>query len=238
MVQKIFIALLLSLPYFTQAQDIPPKPEPARFVNDYVRILSADQQADLEHRLKIFEDSTSNQIAVVIIASTKGYDPFEYALALGRKWGVGSKEFNNGIVLLVAKEDRKVFIATGYGLEGVLPDAICKRIVEDDIVPHFKANDYYRGISNGINDIIAATKGEYKPQHKKSSSSGGGIFTWIFIIIFILIGFLSKGRGRRGWGGTYYGGGYGGGWTGSSSGGSSSSFGGGSFGGGGAGGSW
>lgn len=237
MIQKFLIALLFLLPYSTQAQDIPPKPEPARFVNDYVHILSADQQADIEHKLKVFEDSTSNQIVVVVVSSTKGYDPFEYALALGRKWGVGSKEFNNGIVLLIAKEDHKVFIATGYGLEGVLPDATCKQIVENDIIPYFKTNDYYRGIVNGVDDIMAAIKGEYKSQHKKSGSSGKSIFAWIFIIIFILVGFLAKSRGGRRWGGTYYGGGYGRGWT-SSSGGNSSSFGGGSFGGGGAGGSW
>lgn len=243
MMKRFFIVLLGLLPWLAKAQDIPPKPNPARFVNDYVNILSADQSADLEHRLKTLEDSSSNQVVVVIIASTKDYDPADYAFALGRKWGVGTKEFNNGAVLLIAKDDHKVFIATGYGLEGALPDATCKEIVDNDITPYFKKQDFYRGISNGIDDIIKATKGEYKPQKKKSFNNNNLLFKWL-LPIFILLAFgMSLIGRRRGGGGTYYGGSSFGSW---SSGGSSSfssssnssSFGGGSFGGGGAGGSW
>lgn len=236
MKKRFFILLFGLLPWLVNAQDIPPKPNPARFVNDYVNILSADQNTDLEHRLKTLEDSSSNQVVVVIIPSTKDYEPADYAFALGRKWGVGTKDFNNGAVLLIAKDDHKVFIATGYGLEGVLTDATCKEIVENDITPYFKNNDFYRGISNGVNDIIAATKGEYKSQHKKS----GKHTNWVFIILFFLSLFCFAGFGRRrGFGGGAYFGGSGGfgSWSGGSSS-SSSSFGGGSFGGGGAGGSW
>lgn len=135
--KNFFIVLLALFPWLVNAQDIPTKPNPARFVNDYVHILSADQNADLEHKLKTFDDSTSNQVVVVIVATTNGYDPSQYAFSLGRKWGVGTKEFNNGIVLLIAKDDRKVFIATGYGLEGALPDATCKEIVDNDIYSLF-----------------------------------------------------------------------------------------------------
>lgn len=234
--KKSFLILLYILfPWLLHAQDIPAKPIPARFVNDYVHILSADQNADLEYKLKTFEDSTSNQVVVAIVSTTKEYEPADYAFALGRKWGVGTKDFNNGIVILVAKDDHKVFIATGYGLEGALPDATCKEIVENDIIPYFKDNDYYKGISNGIHDIIAATKGEYKSKPKSS----GKTTNWVFLVLFFLSLFCFAGFSRRrGWGGGTYFGGSGGfsSWGGGSS--SSSSFGGGSFGGGGAGGSW
>lgn len=246
MKKLFFITLTYLLPWIVKAQeseDVPAKPNPIHFVNDYVNILSSDQTIDLEHTLKKFNDSTSNQIVVVIIATTGGYDISRYAFTLGRKWGVGTKEFNNGVVLLIAKDDRKVFIATGYGLEGALPDATCKEIVDNDITPYFKDQDFYRGISNGVNDIIAATKGEYTP-HKKSNSTLAIILFSVFAVF--ILGFVINGlrifilgiREMGLWGFFTS-------WGGNSSTHSSgddsnsgSSFGGGSFGGGGAGGSW
>ena len=104
---------------------IPAPPNPPRLVNDYTGTLTSLQQEMLEHKLKNYDDTTSNQIAVVVVETLNDYEPYEYATALGRKWGVGNKEFNNGVVFLIAKNDRKVFIAPGYGLEGALPDITC-----------------------------------------------------------------------------------------------------------------
>jgi uncharacterized protein len=224
-------------------------------VVDYTNTLAPDQIQALENKLVAFDDSTSNQIAIVIVESTGDRDISDFAVALGRAWGIGNKEFNNGILLLVAKADRKMWIATGYGLEGALPDATANQIIENEIKPNFKENDFYRGLDEGTDAIIASTKGEYTaPEHYRNGKEKGGIpAIVILIVVFIILSIFKKGGG----GGHYNRGGYrngvpGGLWWlaagalgggGHSSGGGSSSggfggFGGGSFGGGGSGGSW
>lgn len=249
---RIFALVLMLLSVcFASAQQVPPPPDPARLVNDYTNTLTTDQVNALEQKLVELDDSTSTQIAVVMVPTTDGYDVADYALELGRKWGVGGKEFNNGIILLVAKNDRRLHIATGYGLEGSLPDATASHIIEDVIVPNFRGDDYYRGINEGTDAIIAAVKGKYSVPRTKGG--GGGILPFIFIIaviIFIILisgggkggQFMSR-RGSRGWGGPVifptgggWGTGGGGGWSGG--GGGFGGFGGGSFGGGGASGGW
>ncbi len=252
-----FLKLLFSIFVFSIAlsavgQQIPGRPVPPRLVNDFTNTLTPDQIQSIENRLVSFSDSTSTQIAVVIVESTGDYDVSEYAFKIGREWGVGSKEFNNGVVLLIAKKDRKLNIATGYGVEGALPDITASHIIQDIIVPQFKGNDYYRGIDEGTDAIIKAVKGEYSTPRTKSKKPGK--FPVILIIIVLLIlfssgggkkggGFMSR-RGYRGLGGPIFwgsmlGGGSGGGFGGGgSSGGGFGGFGGGSFGGGGASGSW
>jgi len=254
---SLFIVLLVSVTAFSQ--NLPKKPEPPRLVNDYTGTLTEDQKQSLEQKLVAFDDSTSTQIAVVIIPTLDGYDVAEYNVALGRAWGVGGKEFSNGVILLVAKNDHKLNIATGYGVEGALPDITAKHIIEDVIVPNFKGDDYYRGIDEGTDAIIKAVKGEYNaPRKKGKPGSGSGIFIFIIIIVIFLLlsgrggggkgGFMSRrgyrnilgpmilsellGGGGRGGGSGWSGGG------GSSGGGGFGGFGGGSFGGGGASGSW
>lgn len=237
-------------------KDLPARPQPPRLVVDYTGTLTADQSQALEQKLVAFNDSTSSQIAVVVMGTTGDYDIADYAVALGRFWGVGSKEFNNGIVLLVAKEDRKMWIATGYGLEGALPDALAKRIIENEIKPNFRENDFYRGLDQGTDAIIGAIKGEYtSPEHHtRGDDDDGPIGFFIILIVIIYIIYVIKKGG--GGGGTYHrrgrhhfpaiwwlpsGGSSLGGrssWGGGSSGGGFGGFGGGSFGGGGAGGSW
>jgi uncharacterized protein len=125
--KKLLLPILLFLASVAIGQIekvIPPQPVPPRLVVDLTGTLAPDQRDALEAKLVAYDDTTSNQIAVVIIPTTGDYDISEVAYMLGRKWGVGNKEFNNGIVFLVAKNDRKVFIATGYGLEGAIPDII------------------------------------------------------------------------------------------------------------------
>lgn len=261
---KIFFALTLLFAAKLQAQTIPERPNPPRLVNDFFvdpsgkdkGLLTVDQSQALETKLVRFDDSTSTQITVVIINSTKGMDIVEYATELGTKWGVGGKQNNNGVVLLVAKVDRKLAIAPGYGLEKVLPDVRCNEIINQIIVPKFKGDDYYHGIDEGTNAIIAAVKGEYKaPANYNKRGKGmsvGKIVLIVIIIIVILVfsggsnggSFMSR-RGYRGYTGptiwwTGGGGSSGGGsgWGGGGSSGGFGGFGGGSFGGGGSSGSW
>jgi uncharacterized protein len=265
-VQIIILFLVLAVSAGAQGIEkyIPPVPNPPRLVNDYINLLSTSQREELERKLVAYDDSTSNQIAVVTIGDIGDYDISDFAVALGRKWGVGGqKEFNNGIVLVVLidkeRSQRKVWIATGYGLEGAIPDITAKQIIENDIIPNFKANDIYRGLDEGTSDLMRAAAGEYKPpanySNRKGRKGGGSIFVAIIIFIVIMIilsninkrggGMMSR-RGYRKWdntppiwwfpsGGSSGGGG--GGWSGGGGGGFGG-FGGGSFGGGGAGGSW
>lgn len=258
---KSFVSTILFLitVLFAQSQTIPARPSPPRLVNDYTNTLTADQKSSLEQKLVAYDDSTSNQIVVVIVPTTNDYDPVDYATKLGRAWGVGNKKTNNGVVLLIAKDDHKIFIAPGYGLEGALPDITCKSIIDNVIVPNFKQDDYFRGLDLGTTAIFKAAAGEYKApdgyRSKKGNGSGGSIIGMV-IIFFVIIMLLGRGGGRggggmfsrRGYGGfaegailgSLLGGGRGGGgWGGGgSSGGGFGGFGGGSFGGGGSGGSW
>ena len=253
---SIFILLLVSAFAFSQNSFEPEKllnQKPAKLVNDYTGTLTADQAQALENKLVAFDDSTSTQIAVVIIPSLNGNDIADFNVKLGRAWGVGGKQYSNGVVLLIAKDDHKLNIATGYGVEGALPDITAKHIIDEVIVPNFKGDDYYRGIEEGTNAIIQAVKGEYKaPEGYNNRKVGGGVGRIIFIIIIIVI-FLAISGGRGG-GGSFMsrrgfaawtianmlsgGGGRGSGGGGGSSGGGFGGFGGGSFGGGGASGSW
>ncbi len=261
--KKLIILLILTVSYhlgFTQ--DILKKPSTYALVHDYTGTLTADQRNQLEYKLRAFENSTSNQIAIVIIKSVGDYDINDYAQKLAKDWGIGTKSKNNGVILLVAIGDRKLAIQTGYGMEGALPDIYTQRIIQNDIKPQFKAGNYYAGIDAGTNSIISAVKGEYKndsPKSKKNRSVGGrGSAAFLVIMIIIIIISLVR-RGGGGGGGSQVIGGRGvadallfgallgggrssgGGWGGGSSGGGGfggGSFGGGGFGGGGSSGSW
>lgn len=264
--KRFLFTLLFLLPVVLSfAQEVPPRPSPARLVNDFTNTLTEDQRATLEQKLVAYDDSTSNQIAIVIVATTNDYAPVDYATKLGREWGVGNKKNNNGVVILIAKNDHQIFIAPGYGLEGALPDIICKSITDNEIKPNFRQDDYYRGLDLGTTAIIKAAAGEYKAPagygSSKGKPGGGGSILGIIVIIFIIIMLVGRGRGGGGRGGGMYGrsgygnfatgailgslfggggrggGGFGGGGS-SGGGGGFGGFGGGSFGGGGSGGSW
>jgi uncharacterized protein len=235
-------------------QVIKTPPNPPRLVNDYANILTADQQQALENKLVRFDDTTSNQVVVVIVPRLDGMDVADAAIELGRTWGVGAKKNNNGVVLLISAEDRKLNISPGYGLEKALPDLVCQQIIKTIIVPNFKGNDYYRGIDEGTNAIMQAAQGEFKIKRDRSDGVPFGIGKIVFVIIIIIVLMaLGSGGGR---GGSFMssrgvgpfilgsmlgsagrgGGGFGGGGGGSSGG--FGGFGGGSFGGGGSSGSW
>ncbi|TWI99454.1 uncharacterized protein JN11_02771 [Mucilaginibacter frigoritolerans] len=201
----IFFSLLL-IGFFALAQQLPPKSN--TLVTDYTNTLSASDQQQLEQKLVAFDDSTSTQIAVVIIKSVGDYDINEYGQKLGRAWGIGQQGKNNGVLILVAITDRKVTIQTGYGAEGPLPDVITNQIIQNDITPHFKQSDYYGGLDAATNDVIRYMKGEYKVVNKPiknnvDDDNTGSYFILIVIVIVILIIIF---RNRGGGGGRIYGG--------------------------------
>lgn len=231
-------------------QHIPPRPEPPRLVNDLAGMLDEAQQQRLEQELVAYNDSTSTQIAVVIVPTVGPYDMMEYALAILRQWGVGTRAYNNGVVLLIAAQDRKAFIATGYGMEGVLPDATCKEIIDQRLIPYFRKGQYFEGIQASIQAIMQAAAGEYHalPKDDERGQRAGnliGLVLVVLIVLFILARMRGGGGGGGGmitrggyWMGPFIGGGSWGGGFGGGGGGGFSGFGGGSGGGGGAGGSW
>lgn len=244
-----FLIFLLGTSLGIRAQEIPPRPSPPKLVNDLAHKLNPTEITALEQKLVAYNDSTSTQIAIVIIPSTEPYPIADYAFKLGREWQVGQKDKNNGIVLLWAPNDRKVFIATGYGMEGAIPDAIAKRIISTVIIPEFKNEMYYKGLDKGIDAIISYSKGEFQADPAASEDDFPLPFLIIVIVIIILI-FITRNRRGGGGGGyrdsgpvffptsTFSGWGHSSGNWGGSSGGGFGGFGGGSFGGGGAGGDY
>ena len=248
------------------AQDIPERPNPPRLVNDFANVLSDQEKMQLESDLVQFDQSTSTQIAIVTVPSLNGYEVSDFAFKLGEKWGIGQKGKNNGIVIVfkpkTEREKGAVFVAVGYGLEGVIPDAVANRnVVDYEMIPRFKKNDYFGGLQAGTKVLMGLASGEFtakayqqKTGGKKSSESGGGFFIVVLVII-VLVSIFRGGRGRNYNGGSslpfwvamsLLGSGRGRGSFGDFSGGSGGfggggdfgGFGGGSFGGGGAGGSW
>lgn len=253
-----FTSIFFLVSFCVQAQIekvIPKRPNPPRLVNDYTNTLTSSEVQSLENKLSIYDDSTSSQVAIVIVHTLDGYDIAEYGLALGRAWGIGGKEFNNGVIILVAKDDRKVRIEVGYGLEGAIPDITAKSIIDNSITPNFKAGNYFTGLDRATNDIIAAAAGEYKaPTGYGGKKKKGSPFSFIIALIIIFLIVAGIGGGSSGSGGAMSSGAgwiigsmlggmgsgsRGGGWSGGGgSSGGFGGFGGGSFGGGGASGSW
>ena len=249
-----YILVLLCLMTAVLSYAIPSRPDPQRLVNDLAQVFTSDQVSRLENTLVAFDDSTSNQIVVVTVKDLEGYDPSEYATRIGLDWGVGSAQFNNGIVLLVKPKTYdsagQVFIAVGYGLEGAIPDAYAKRIIENELIPNFRLNDYYAGVEAACDVLMKLASGEIsEPRGEEEDDAlleiiATLLFIGLLIFIFIIAVGQNDDNGHTSGGGrrTIYvgpiitsGRSYGGG---SSFGGGFGGFGGGSFGGGGAGGSW
>ena len=226
----------------TLAHAAPEFPKLTGRVIDNANIIDSAAERNIEELLKGHEAATTNQVVVLTVRDLGGYDIETYGYQLGRHWGIGQKDQNNGVMLIVAQKERKVRIEVGYGLEGTLTDAISANIINAVIVPQFKRGNFSEGVETGATSIIQALGGEYKMVKKrKSKSSGGALFNVIFILFLIfwgLMGNMGGGYGyRRGRRGGYYGGGFGGG-SGGFGGGGGFSGGGGGFGGGGASGGW
>jgi uncharacterized protein len=255
-----FLLLMYFLPIWGQFK-IPKKPEIETSVYDYINLLSVVQKNALEQKLIRYSDSTSTQIVVAIIASTEGENITYLGAQWGQKWGIGQAGKDNGVLLILARNDRKIAINTGYGVEGNLTDAMSRRIIETVIVPKFKTGDYYGGLNNGTDTIFKVLNGEFTEDRSSTTEDGFSIRALLpFIIFFIILIILSKrnkgggsgngGRKNKGlnlWdviilsnmgrtGRT--GGGFGGGGGSFGGGGFGGGFGGGGFGGGGASGGW
>ncbi len=258
-----FILFCLLFPFLGMSQQFPEKPNPPKLVNDYTNTLSSEEQNLLEKKLVDYNDSTSTQISIVMISTLDGYPIDDYTIKLGEKWGIGQKGKSNGVLVFVAKDDRKIFIATGYGMEGVMPDGLVKRIIENDIKPAFREGKYYEGFDEATNSMFALAAGEYTADPKDTSQGPPPSIFFLVVIVIVFMVFAMKVRSvrqysrvnnitfwaawillnqaanthRGSWGG-FSGRGGGSSWGGGSSGGGFGGFGGGSFGGGGAGGSW
>lgn len=227
-------------------------PRNSGYVNDFAKVLNPDEAATLNQILKDYSDSTSTEIAIAIESNLNGNDVMSRSLDIARAWQIGQKDKNNGVLLYIAIEDKKIFIQTADQTQGVLTDYLSKLIIEKSILPEFKKGNYYAGIYNGVVSIQEALRGEFKADTKKSKKNQSKflVFLLILLVIFIIISRNNNGGGginRRGayplggglWGGMMGGGMWGGGGGGSSGGGSWGGFGGGGgFNGGGAGGSW
>ncbi|NER14895.1 TPM domain-containing protein [Leptobacterium flavescens] len=243
--------------------EIPQKPSEQTSVYDYIDLLNESREARLKEKLLRYSDTTSTQIVVAIISSTKGENINYLGAQWGHKWGIGQAKEDNGVLILLAKDDRKIAISTGYGVEHLLTDALSKRIIDTEIIPEFKRNDYYAGLDRGADAIFKVLQGEYQGSGRNNKVSLKPFLAIIPFMIFIFIAILialfrgrgkgGNGRGggrstgslldviilsnlgRGGYGGSSSGGGFGGGFGG---GGFSGGFGGGGFGGGGASGGW
>ncbi len=254
-----FAALLLlglGLTVAWASEVMPPKP--ANYFNDYAGVVSAATAMQLNRKLEDFERATSSQIVVAVFQKMQSDSSLEdYTHRIFQAWRIGQKDKNNGVGWFVFVQDRRMRIEVGYGLEGTLPDALAKRIIEDDVAPHLRSGDYDGGLVAGVNAIMQATRGEYRGtgrmvgerNHAAGRNSAGSIFSVIIPLLIFLV-FASLSFRRRGvvWGGGSFGSGgwgSGGGWSGGGwaggggwGGGGGFSGGGGSSGGGGASGSW
>lgn len=263
----IFLILVLSvvISLTGYSQEIPAQPVPPRLVVDYANILSKKEIRTLEKKLLRFNDTTSNQITVVTVNSIGDYTPAMFATEIGHTWQVGQKEFDNGVVVLVKPKRNNsdkghAYIAVGYGLEPAIPDAIAKRIVENEMIPDFRHNDYYSGIDKATTILMKLASGEISSDSYKNQSGANGLVSLLPLIIIVLViviirssrsrttGIGSGGSGSL-WTALWLGSMLGsrsnsGSWDSFTGGGSGfggggfGGFGGGSFGGGGAGGSW
>ena len=204
----LFIVLLtLSCSQIGFAQfTIPDKPtnvSEQTSVYDYYDLLSATEKNSLEQKLIKYSDTTSTQIVVAIFNSTHGENINYLGAQWGQKWGIGQEKEDNGILILLARDDRKIAISTGYGVEHLLTDAMSKRIIERDILPYFRQNDYYGGLNRGADAIFEVMTGEYQGTRQTNSSDEGIPIGFIFlmIIVFIFI-MISISKNRRGGGGS------------------------------------
>lgn len=242
------ILLLLIIPCLINAQ--PEIPNLKQYANDYTSTLSNSELYTLNSALKSFDDSTSNQVVFLMVPTINSYPLESYTYEVSAKNKIGTAKNNNGVLFFVAKNDRKMRIEVGYGLEGALPDALASSILRNEVRPYFRQDDYYSGVAAGLSAIMKATIGEYTNQNREKERRGFKLPVGLIIMILILISLFSRGgRGRGGgilpWliigsmmGGRGSSGGGFGGFSGGGGGFGGFSGGGGGFGGGGASGSW
>jgi uncharacterized protein len=238
----MIVSIFLLLQQTSHALQIPPRPTSR--ISDYASVLSPGAKSRLESRLQQFEKDTSNQIVVAIFPSLEEESLDDFTNRLFEQWKLGQIDRNNGVLLAIFMKEKKVRIEVGYGLEGVLTDALSSRIIRDELAPEFRSGHPDAGIENAIIAIEKATRGEYKgkPESHDSGLGWGGMLLLFLVLLIVIYGISQSGRTiypggisnrRRRGGSDWWGGSSGGGWGGSSGGGWGGSSGGGFSGGGG-----
>jgi len=196
----VVVFLLFSTLVFGQ---FPQRPNPPRALNDFVGVFQSNEAQQLEQKLRQFTHETSSAIVVVVVDDLQGMDRADYTITLAHKWGVGQKGKDNGIMIMVkptgGQGQRRSFIAVGYGLEGVVPDAVANQIMENEMLPYFKQGDYYHGIEAAVNVLMNITRGEFTAEEyaqkvAERNSKSLGSFIFFGILLFLLV-FLNFGRG-------------------------------------------
>ncbi|NTU44673.1 MAG: hypothetical protein HGA99_03995 [Chlorobiaceae bacterium] len=240
---RVALILLATLLQFMPSNNLMAVGVPALTgrVNDYAAMISPAAKAEIEAKLQQFETAESTQIVILTVPSLEG-DPIEdFSIRVAESWKIGHKGSDNGVLLIVSRDDHKVRIEVGYGLEGRLTDLLSGRIINDEIVPDFKSGRFDAGFTKGVDAIIAAVHGEYQAKPQAKGSNGKPSIPLLFIILLVIYFISQLSRGHRGGGpmiGGPGGGFYGGGGSFGGGGGGGFSGGGGGFGGGGASGDW
>ena len=214
LVTRLYQLVLLLFMAGNLLAQVPARPQPQRLVNDLSGIFSSRQVQVLERALVDFADSTSNQIVVVTVPELYGYDKAELSYEIGQQWGVGQKEFDNGLVILIkpktATSNGEVFIATGYGLEGAVTDACAKKVIEREMIPYFRQNDYYGGTVAALKVLLPVISGEISTDKYAASQEDGMMPALLFMMFIGLVVFIlavsSKDNNQNMGGGNHRGG--------------------------------
>ncbi|MBT8258197.1 MAG: TPM domain-containing protein [Bacteroidia bacterium] len=193
----VFLQANLSFAQF----EIPEKPELQTSVYDYVDVLNSIEEQNLREKLIRYSDTTSTQIVIATISSTEGENIMYLGAQWAHAWGIGQENEDNGVFILLARDDRKIAINTGYGVEHLLTDAMSRRIIERDIIPYFKQNDYYGGLNRGADAIFEILQGEYQTEPIRRSSQGPPIGLIIFLIVLFIIFVIAISKSKKGGGG-------------------------------------
>jgi uncharacterized protein len=188
---RVLLAAVLHFAVPPAGADVPVPPLTAR-VTDLTATLTSDQRAALEQKLAALEARTGSQVAVLLVPTTQPETVEQYAIRVFDQWKLGRKGVDDGVLLLVAKNDRKLKIEVGYGLEGAIPDAIAKRIMDEDIVPLFKQGNFYGGISAGTDRVSKLIEGESMPPPRRTAAPGSGWSTETLFIGFIILAMASQ----------------------------------------------
>lgn len=179
--------------------DIPDKPKLETSLYDYANLLSPAEKSNLENKLIKYSDTTSTQIVIAVIKTTRGENIGLLAPRWGQTWGVGQAKEDNGVFVLLATDDRKIWIAPGYGVEHKLTAGITGELIRNIIIPEFKKGDYYGGLNKGTDAIFKVLQGEYKGTRQSSKNNNdfpiGGLFMLFIIFLFIIIAFSKNKRG-------------------------------------------
>jgi len=202
--KNLLVLVILGMGLMTAAQEIPDPPSNPRLVNDFVGLLNDQQVNSLERKLVAFSDTNSTQIAILIVGDLSGYDIVDYSQRVAQKWGIGQKKYDNGAIIVLKPKTPdsrgEVNIDVGYGLEPLIPDITAKRIIENEMIPRFKTNDYYGGLDAATDIIMSLAAGQFTAdQYKKRTGDGGSLFGYLvpIIILIIVISMINRGRSRH-----------------------------------------